>query len=85
MLEPERIIRLEDGCVVVLDQRRLRDEEVELVCRSSTEAAEEVTARFVARNPAFDVTPAELISAIVTEHAVHHAPYAESLAGAVAL
>jgi methylthioribose-1-phosphate isomerase len=40
----------------------------------------EVTARFSARNPAFDVTPAELISAIVTEAGVHRAPYAESLA-----
>jgi methylthioribose-1-phosphate isomerase len=44
----------------------------------------EVTARFVARNPAFDVTPAALISAIVTERGVHRAPYAESLSGAVA-
>jgi methylthioribose-1-phosphate isomerase len=43
----------------------------------------EVTARFEALNPAFDVTPAELISAIVTERGVHRAPYAESLAGAV--
>jgi methylthioribose-1-phosphate isomerase len=43
----------------------------------------EVTARFAARNPAFDVTPASLISAIVTEHGVHRAPYAESLAGTV--
>jgi methylthioribose-1-phosphate isomerase len=41
----------------------------------------EVTARFAARNPAFDVTPAELVSAIVTEHGVHRAPYAASLAG----
>jgi len=40
----------------------------------------EITARFSARNPAFDVTPAELISAIVTEVGVHRAPYAESLA-----
>jgi methylthioribose-1-phosphate isomerase len=39
----------------------------------------EVTARFAARNPAFDVTPAELIAAIVTEEGVHRAPYAESL------
>ena len=39
----------------------------------------EVTARFAARNPAFDVTPAELITAIVTEDGVHRAPYAESL------
>ena len=44
----------------------------------------EVTSRFAARNPAFDVTPAGLIAAIVTEHGVHRAPYAGSLAGAVA-
>jgi methylthioribose-1-phosphate isomerase len=44
----------------------------------------EVTARFRARNPAFDVTPADLIAAIVTERGAHRAPYAESLAGAVA-
>jgi len=46
-------------------------------------AASEVTARFVARNPAFDVTPADLITAIITEHGVHVAPFQESLAGAV--
>ena len=40
----------------------------------------EVTTRFPARNPAFDVTPATLITAIVTEVGVHRAPYAESLA-----
>jgi methylthioribose-1-phosphate isomerase len=39
-----------------------------------------VTARFPARNPAFDVTPAVLVAAIVTERGVHRAPYAESLA-----
>jgi methylthioribose-1-phosphate isomerase len=39
----------------------------------------EITARFVARNPAFDVTPANLITAIVTEHGVHDSPYVESL------
>ncbi len=43
-------------------------------------APEEITSRFPARNPAFDVTPAELIAAIVTEHGAHRAPYAESLA-----
>ena len=46
--------------------------------------ANEVTARFAARNPAFDVTPGELIAAIVTEHGVQRGPYVESLA-AVAL
>jgi methylthioribose-1-phosphate isomerase len=44
---------------------------------------DEVTSRFPARNPAFDVTPADLIAAIVTEHGVHRAPYWASLAGAV--
>jgi methylthioribose-1-phosphate isomerase len=47
-------------------------------------SGEEVTARFAARNPAFDVTPADLIAAIVTEHGVHRAPYTDSLAGVVA-
>jgi methylthioribose-1-phosphate isomerase len=41
----------------------------------------EVTERFPARNPAFDVTPAELIAAIVTEVGVHRAPFQQSLAG----
>jgi methylthioribose-1-phosphate isomerase len=40
----------------------------------------EVTARFAARNPAFDVTPASLVTAIVTELGVHKAPYEDSLA-----
>jgi methylthioribose-1-phosphate isomerase len=44
----------------------------------------EVTPRFAARNAAFDVTPAELVTAIVTEEGVHRAPYAEPLAGALA-
>ncbi len=39
----------------------------------------ELTSRFPARNPAFDVTPAALIAAIVTETGVHRPPYAESL------
>jgi methylthioribose-1-phosphate isomerase len=43
----------------------------------------EISSRFPAWNPAFDVTPAELIAAIVTEHGVHRAPYAESLVQAV--
>jgi methylthioribose-1-phosphate isomerase len=44
----------------------------------------EITARFAARNPAFDVTPAPLIAAIITEAGVHGSPFADSLAGAVA-
>jgi methylthioribose-1-phosphate isomerase len=44
----------------------------------------EITERFPARNPAFDVTPAALVSAIVTELGIHRAPYDRSLSGAVA-
>jgi methylthioribose-1-phosphate isomerase len=40
----------------------------------------ELTTRFPARNPAFDITPAGLIAAIVTEHGVQRAPYSASLA-----
>jgi methylthioribose-1-phosphate isomerase len=36
----------------------------------------ELTSRFPARNPAFDVTPAALIAAIVTEDGVHRPPFA---------
>ena len=42
-------------------------------------AAAEVSTRYPARNPAFDVTPADLVAAIVTEEGVHRAPYSESL------
>ena len=45
--------------------------------------ATEVSARFPARNPAFDVTPAGLVTAVVTEEGVHRAPYASSLPPAV--
>ncbi len=39
----------------------------------------EVTDRFTARNPAFDVTPADLITAIVTEEGIHRAPFRDTL------
>ncbi len=39
----------------------------------------ELTTRFAARNPAFDVTPGQLVTAIVTERGIHRAPFAESL------
>src|SRR4029434_10521555 len=39
----------------------------------------EVTERFPARNPAFDVTPADLIAAIVTEAGGHRAPFERPL------
>jgi methylthioribose-1-phosphate isomerase len=46
--------------------------------------AAEVSERFTARNPAFDVTPADLVAAIVTEEGIHRAPYAASLPRPVA-
>jgi methylthioribose-1-phosphate isomerase len=42
--------------------------------------AAELTGRFPARNPAFDVTPAGLVTAVVTELGVHRPPYELSLA-----
>jgi methylthioribose-1-phosphate isomerase len=39
----------------------------------------EVSSRWPARNPAFDVTPAALITAIVTEEGVHRPPFVDSL------
>jgi methylthioribose-1-phosphate isomerase len=62
-----------------VDHRTRRGDEIPIEHREPSE----ISNRFPARNPAFDVTPAELITAVVTEHGVHEAPYAESLAGAV--
>jgi len=45
----------------------------------------ELTTRFAARNPAFDVTPAHLVAAIVTEIGVHRVPYATTLPRATAV
>jgi methylthioribose-1-phosphate isomerase len=39
----------------------------------------ELTERYPAFNPAFDVTPAELVSAIVTDAGVHRPPYGQTL------
>ena len=43
----------------------------------------EITETGEAFNPAFDVTPAELVTAIITEAGVLEAPYQESIARAV--
>jgi methylthioribose-1-phosphate isomerase len=62
-----------------VDHRTKRGDDIPIEHREPSEISD----RFPARNPAFDVTPAELISAVVTEHGAHEAPYADSLAGAV--
>ncbi len=57
-LEPYRIVRLEDDAVVVLDQRRLPGEEVELRCGSAAEVAEAIRTLAVRGAPAIGVAAA---------------------------
>ena len=57
-LEPHEIIRLENDRVVVLDQRRLPDEEVELECRSAAEVADAIRAMAIRGAPAIGVAAA---------------------------
>jgi methylthioribose-1-phosphate isomerase len=62
-----------------VDHRTARGDDIPIEHRDP----EEITARFAASNPAFDVTPADLVTAIVTEHGAHRAPYERSLTHAV--
>jgi len=57
-LEPHRIVRLEDDAVVLLDQRRLPDEEVDLRCGSTPEVAEAIRVLAVRGAPAIGVAAA---------------------------
>jgi len=57
-LDPERILRLEDDGVVLLDQRRLPDEEVEVTCRSAAELADAIRALVVRGAPAIGIAAA---------------------------
>src|SRR3989442_7195086 len=60
-LTPEQIVRLEDGTparVVLLDQRRLPDEVVELECTSAAEVAEAIREMAVRGAPAIGVAAA---------------------------
>src|SRR5436190_291490 len=57
-LEPERIIRLDADRVVMLDQRRLPDEEVELACRSAAEVADAIRSMAVRGAPAIGIAAA---------------------------
>ena len=56
------------GCEIVIEQRA--PEEVLVIAGVET-APDDVCVY----NPAFDVTPADLVSAIVTDKGVHRAPY----------
>ena len=57
-LTPERIVRLELDAVVVLDQRRLPDEEVELRCASAAEVADAIRTLAIRGAPAIGVAAA---------------------------
>ena len=58
MLEPERIVRLEHDSVVLLDQRRLPGEEVDVVCRSAAEVAAAIKEMVVRGAPAIGIAAA---------------------------
>ena len=57
-LTPERIVRLELDAVVMLDQRRLPDEEVELRCASAAEVADAIRTLAIRGAPAIGVAAA---------------------------
>ena len=57
-LASERVVRLEDDAVVLLDQRRLPDEEVDVRCASAREVAEAIRAMVVRGAPALGIAAA---------------------------
>jgi methylthioribose-1-phosphate isomerase len=57
-LEPERIVRLEEDAVVLLDQRRLPEEEVELRCASAEAVADAIRDMAIRGAPAIGVAAA---------------------------
>ncbi|HET7550387.1 MAG TPA: S-methyl-5-thioribose-1-phosphate isomerase [Gemmatimonadaceae bacterium] len=63
---------LENGSEIVIEQRPRREIAAGFGCTTMPEGVE-------VENPAFDVIPAELITAIVTDGGVHRAPFDFSL------
>jgi methylthioribose-1-phosphate isomerase len=63
-----------DGDAMLIEQRA----EAEVVCGFGRRTAPEGVG---VHNPAFDVTPAALVTAIVSDRGVHHAPYDFGAAG----
>jgi methylthioribose-1-phosphate isomerase len=57
-LEPHDIVRLEEERVVLLDQRRLPGEEVELECRNAAEVAEAIRTLAIRGAPAIGIAAA---------------------------
>lgn len=69
-----------------IDFSMVRGEDIPIEERDSSEITEGMgkrTAPFACEvyNPAFDVTPARLVSAIITERGIHRPPYEKSLRG----
>src|SRR5262249_17690980 len=58
VLEPERILRLEDDRVVFLDQRKLPAEQVDVSCRTAADVAEAIRAMVVRGAPAIGIAAA---------------------------
>src|SRR3954454_15447391 len=58
VIEPERILRLESDGVVLVDQRRLPLEEVQVSCSSAAEVAEAIRSMVVRRAPAIGIAAA---------------------------
>jgi methylthioribose-1-phosphate isomerase len=63
-------LSLRDGSEIPIEERRAE----EVACFAGVPTA---PAGAAVLNPAFDVTPADLITAIITERGVHRAPYEE--------
>jgi methylthioribose-1-phosphate isomerase len=57
-LEPYDVVRLEQGAVVLLDQRRLPDQEVELECHSAADVADAIRTLAIRGAPAIGVAAA---------------------------
>ena len=57
-LAPEQIVRLEEDAVVLLDQRRLPDEVVEVRCRTAASLADAIRTMVVRGAPAIGVAAA---------------------------
>jgi methylthioribose-1-phosphate isomerase len=64
----------------VVIEERAADEVLQIALFGRPAASEAVPVR----NPAFDRTPARLVSAIVTERGIHRPPYSDTLRAAVA-
>ena len=70
-------LRTADGSGIPIEERNARE-----VTHVGSSQLTPAGARI--RNPAFDVTPAKFVTAIITERGIARAPYAESLAALVA-